>query len=134
MTSKERIRCALEGRAPDRVPLHHISISSRVASEMLGREAYVGGGINQWREAVALWNGPEAHTEFVERTRKDSMDIAAALDHDLVRTGYWRDSRKPSARIDEHTFRYDSADDFVSSLPNPNIACRSFSIGVWWIV
>lgn len=107
MTSKERISAVLEGRASDMVPLNHASISSRIASEILGREAYVGGGINQWREAVSLWNGPDAHTEFVERTRDDSIDIAIALDHDLVRTGYWRDSRKPTARIDEHTFRYE---------------------------
>lgn len=90
------------------VPLNHISISSRIASEILGREAYVGGGINQWREAVALWKGPDAHAEFVGRTRQDSLDIALALDHDLVRSEYWRDSRKPSARIDEYTFRYES--------------------------
>jgi len=92
------------------VPLNHISISSRVASEILGREACVGGGINQWRETVALWNGSDAHGEFVERTRKDSIDIAIALDHDLVRPDYWRDCRKPTARIDEYTFRYESED------------------------
>ena len=108
MTSKERVACVLEGRAPDKVPLNHISISSRIASELLGREACVGGGINQWREAAARWNGPDAHAEFVERTRQDSIDIAAALDHDLVRIGYWRETRTPAERIDEHTFRYES--------------------------
>ncbi len=111
MTGKERISCILDGRTPDVTPLHHISVSSRVASEILGREAFVGGGINQWREATALWNGSDAHAEFVERTRKDSIDIAVALDHDVVRPGYWRDSRKPTARIDEFTFRYESGKD-----------------------
>ncbi len=111
MTPKDRVRAVLEGRVPDRVPLHHISISSRVASRVLGRDACVGGAINQWREAVALWNGPDAHTEFVERTHQDAIDIAVALDHDLVRPSYWRDSRKPAARIDEYTFRYESEDE-----------------------
>lgn len=115
MTPKERVHAVLvggseEGSAPDRVPIHHSSVSSRVASRILGREAYVGGGINRWREAAALWNGPDAHAEFVERTRRDSVDIAIALGHDLVRPGYWRDRRRPAARLDDHTFRYESED------------------------
>jgi len=108
MTPKERVQAVLEGRAPDKVPIAHISVSSRVASRILGRDAYVGGGINQWREATALWNGDDAHAEFVERTRQDSIGIALALDHDVVRPDYWRDSRKPAARLDEHTFRYET--------------------------
>ncbi len=97
----------MEGKVPDRVPIHHVSVSSRIASEILGREAYVGGGINQWREAAALWNGPDAHAEFLERTRKDAIAIALAMEQDLVRPDYWRDSRKPAARIDGNTFRYE---------------------------
>jgi uroporphyrinogen decarboxylase len=110
MTPKQRVRAVFEGRTPDRVPLCHMSFSSRVASAILGREAYVGGGINRWREAAALWDGPEAHAEFVERTRRDAIDIALATELDLVRPYYWRDPRRPSERIDEHTFRYESGD------------------------
>lgn len=110
MTPKERVRAVFEGRAPDRVPIAHISVSSRVASQILGRDAYVGGGMNQWREAVALWNGDDAHAEFCERARQDAIAIAIALDHDVVRPDYWRDSRRPVARLDEHTFRYETAD------------------------
>jgi len=110
MNSAERIRAVLEGHAPDRVPIHHISFSSRVASRILGRPAFVGGGINQWREAVALWNGPDAHTEFAARTLNDSIDLAIATGQDLVRPGYWRDGEKPAAKINEYTFRYESGD------------------------
>ncbi|MEW6750398.1 MAG: uroporphyrinogen decarboxylase family protein [Candidatus Latescibacterota bacterium] len=106
MTPKERIDCVLQGRAPDRVPLGHISISSRIASHLLGRQAHVGGGINRWREATALWNGADAHAEFVARAHQDAVDIALALDCDLVRSGYWRDGRRPAARIDAYTFRF----------------------------
>ena len=59
---------------------------------------------------MALWNGPAAHDEFVERTRQDAIEIALALDHDLVRPTYWRLNEKPAARVDEFTFRYESAD------------------------
>ena len=110
MTPKERVQAILDGRAPDKVPLCHMSFSSRVASAILGREACVGGGINQWREADALWKGPDAHAEFVERTMQDAIDIALATECDLVRPYYWRDSRTPAERIDEHTFRYAGRD------------------------
>ena len=81
-----------------------------VVRRVLGREACVGGGMNQWREATALWNGPDAHAEFVERTNRDSVDLALALEHDVVRSGYWRYERRPAARLDEYTFRYESDD------------------------
>ncbi|HUU43664.1 MAG TPA: uroporphyrinogen decarboxylase family protein [Planctomycetota bacterium] len=116
MTGKERIRAVLSGPAcgtgerPDRVPVMHISVSSRIASALLGREAYVGGGMQQWREARALWEGPDAHAEFLERSIRDAIDVSLALGHDMIRPYYWRMPRRPSACIDEHTFRYDSPD------------------------
>jgi len=110
MKPKERIEALFAGQKPDKLPVMHMSFSSRVASEILGREAYVGGGIQQWREAAALWNGPDAHAEFIEWTRRDALDIAKACGHDMVRPSYWRDKRKPVAQIDEYTFRYEAPD------------------------
>jgi uroporphyrinogen decarboxylase len=110
MNSKERVDAVFDGRTPDMVPIGHMSISSRIASEILGRPAYVGGGMNQWREADALWKGPDGHAEFVERTIQDAIDIALATEQDLVRPYYWRAPQKPAERIDEHTFRYEHAD------------------------
>ncbi len=107
MTSRERVEAVLEGRKPDRVPVMHISFSARVASEILGRDAYVGGGSQQWRESIALWNGPAAHAEFLERSVNDAIDISLACEHDMIRSGYWRQDVKPSARIDEYTFRFE---------------------------
>lgn len=110
MTGKERIVAACEHRAVDRIPIYHASISSRSASIVLGREAFVGGGIQRWREAVALWNGPTAHREFLDRTRQDTLDIARALDVDMVRVAYWRLNEKPTERIDHFTFLYGDLD------------------------
>lgn len=110
MIPKERIIAALEHKPTDRVPIYHCSISSRMASLVLGREAYVGGGIQQWRESAAMWNGPEAHKEFLERTRRDTIDLAKALDVDMVRPSYWRMTRKPTRRLDEYTFLYGDPD------------------------
>ena len=110
MTSRERVAAVLAGRKPDRPPVMHISFASRVASEILGREAHVGGAIQRWRESVAIWNGPDAHDEFISRSITDAIDIALACGHDMIRPDYWRYTRKPSARIDEYTFRYDDPD------------------------
>ena len=107
MTGKERVQAVMAGRKSDRVPVMHGSFSSRIASEILGRAAHVGGGMQQWREAAALWNGPDAHAEFIERTICDSIDISLACGHDMIRPSYWRDKRKPAARIDEYTYRYE---------------------------
>ena len=106
MLPKERVLTAFEHRPTDMVPIYHVGISSRIASVILGREAYVGGGIQQWREAVALWHGEDAHAEFIERSFRDAIDIALALDQDIVRVTYWRMRRKPIQRIDEWTFMY----------------------------
>ena len=110
MTGKERIQAVMCGTHLDRVPVMHISFSSRVASAILGREAYVGGGSQNWREAAALSNGPDAHAEFLERSLRDAIDIAIACGHDMIRPYYWRDTRRPVSRIDEYTFRYESTD------------------------
>jgi len=54
MNSTERVQAAFEKRETDKVPIHHLGFCSQVASALLGREAFVGGGIQQWREANAL--------------------------------------------------------------------------------
>ena len=107
MTSKERVLAALKRKETDLVPVHHLGFSSDVASALLGREAYVGGGIQQWREAVAHWNGEDAHTEFLERSFRDALDVAVAAGNDVIRPNYWRHDRKPTRRIDENTFDYE---------------------------
>jgi hypothetical protein len=107
MTPKERVLATLEHRKTDLVPVHHIGFSSDVASALIGREAYVGGGIQQWREAVAHWNGAEAHAEFVERSYRDAVDVAMVVGNDVIRPSYWRYDRKPTKRIDDNTFLYE---------------------------
>jgi uroporphyrinogen decarboxylase len=106
MLPRERIQAAFEHRHCDKVPVFHAGWSSWAASVVLGREAYVGGGIQQWREACALWEGPDAHAEFLERSFTDAIAISLAADQDMIRPEYWRLSVKPSKRIDEHTFLY----------------------------
>lgn len=110
MLPKERIAAAFAQRPTDAAPIYQAGFSSRVASGLLGREAYVGGGIQQFREARALWEGAEAHQEFLERSRRDAFELSRVLDLDLVRPSYWRLNKRPTRRLDEHTFFYGEED------------------------
>jgi len=105
MTSRERIEAAFAKQTTDRVPVNHRGFSSRVASVVLGREAFVGGGIQMWREAKALFEG--WHDEFLERSFRDAVDIALTTGQDMIRPGYWRLPQKPTKRIDEYTYLYE---------------------------
>jgi len=107
MTSRERVVAAFNQQPTDRVPIHHLGFSSDVASALLGREAFVGGGIQMWREADAWWRGKDAHEEYVERSFRDALDIARICQHDIVRPSYWRYEQRPTSRLDEHTFLYE---------------------------
>lgn len=106
MLPKDRVAAAFDHRPYDKPPIYQGGFSSRVASAILGREAYVGGEIQQYRESRALWDGPDAHTEFVERSRRDAFELSETLDLDLVRPAYWRLSTKPTRKIDELAFVY----------------------------
>ena len=106
MTPKERVLATFEFESTDKVPIHHLGFSSQAASYILGREAYVGGGIQQWREAKALWEGEDAHKEFLKRSLRDAFDIGKAVDNDIIRLHYWRLNEKPTKKIDEYTFLY----------------------------
>ena len=107
MKPKERVAAAFEKRETDRVPVCHISSSNEVAAKLLGRPAHVGFGIQQWREAIALWNGPDAHAEFIENTFADTLKVNQLMGNDILRFVYPRYSVKPTKRIDEHTFLYE---------------------------
>ncbi|MGD9518693.1 MAG: uroporphyrinogen decarboxylase family protein [Armatimonadota bacterium] len=106
MLPRERVQAAFEHRPADRIPIYHGGWSAWAARVVLGREAYVGGGIQQWREACALWQGPEAHAEFIERSFQDALAVSLAARQDMIRPEYWRYPVKPTRRLDEHTFLY----------------------------
>ena len=104
MMPKQRALAAFAHEPTDRIPVFHAGFSSSAGSVILGREAYVGGGIQQWREVAALWDGEDAHAEFLERSRRDALALTEALDQDVVRTAYWRMNTRPTEKLDEHTY------------------------------
>lgn len=110
MTPKERTFAAFNHQPTDRVPVFHAGFSSRAASYALGRDAFVGGGIQQWRESKALWEGADSHADFLERSRRDAFDLTRVLNQDMVRTSYWRYNVKPTKKIDTFTYLYGDPD------------------------
>lgn len=108
MTSRERVLATFEHESTDKVPISFTGVACRIASELLGREAYVGFGIQGWREAKALWKGEHSHQEFLERSLLDAFELAKAMDQDVVRYKYWTTapSTRPAEKRDEYTFVY----------------------------
>jgi len=102
----ERVLKTFTREIPDAIAIHHIGFSSRTATYILGHEAYVGGGIQKWREALSCWRGKEAHEEFIERIRRDALELAKATQQDIVRYEYWRMNIKPYKIIDKFTLMF----------------------------
>jgi hypothetical protein len=123
MLPRERVAAAFGHQPSDKVPIYQAGFSSRVASCVLGREAFVGGGIQQYREAAALWEGRAAHQEFIERSFADACELCEALDLDLVRTSYWRKEERPIRRIDELTFAYADGEVWRFDPPSESYGC-----------
>jgi hypothetical protein len=66
----------------------------------------VGGGIQEWREALSCWEGEEAHAGFMEKARRDALELAEATQQDIVRYEYWRMGIKPCKLIDKFTLMF----------------------------
>jgi len=122
---RERVAAAFRLEQTDKVPIYQAGFSSRAASIVLGREAYTGGGIQQYRESAALWKGVDAHAEFVERSFTDACELCEKLDLDLVRTGYWRKEEKPKRKIDEWTFEYENGEIWRFDPPSETYGCAA---------
>jgi hypothetical protein len=106
MTPRERVRLAFAHQEPDRVPVYEQTVCSRVASEIMGRPMLTGGGGIRFGETAARWESDEAGEEYAARILDDVGDMVAALDFDIVGVP-WRFAAKPSAKLDDFTFRYE---------------------------
>ncbi len=106
MDSAERVLATFKKLPVDRVAVNHCSFSSRAASHVLGKEAFVGGGIQRRREAKAHYEG--WHDEFLERSYQDAILLAKFTNQDIWRTEYWRLDIAPTKKVDEHTYLFGS--------------------------
>jgi len=108
MTSRQRVLDSFKHVEPDFVPVSDQLIVSRVASEILGRYAYTGGG-EFARDTVELLLKGERDF-LVQRHTQDTIEIHNRLGFDFVRVGtvvsknYSRDQLPE--KIAENTYIY----------------------------
>lgn len=110
MTHRERIQAAFAAQPADRVPIFDQTVFSNVASAALGRNLDVGGGELKFREVCSWLAGEQAHAAFVDKVLQDVAWLYRQVGYDMVRMP-WRETRRPSARIDEHTFLFGDRQD-----------------------
>ncbi len=114
MTPKERVLKALRFEEPDRVPLVEQGISSEVASRILGRYAYTGGG-TLWRDTTELLMRGERDL-LAQRMARDIIDLVRATGLDLLRVPLVppQGARSEAKKVDENTYLFgDPEGDYV---------------------
>jgi len=102
---RERIRAAFEFTRPDRIPVFDQSISSEVASKVMGREMLVGGPSLRFKEVEARFAGEQAAREFEEKMLEDVAIFYRQMGYDMARMP-WRDMRKAARKIDSYTYLF----------------------------
>jgi hypothetical protein len=84
---KTRVRMALNHQEPDRVPLYEGAFSSRIASEILGREAYIpsNGGASFRHFLRASMAGLDASRAAAVESGKAAIELCQQLGLDMIR-------------------------------------------------
>ncbi len=106
MTARERVQGAFRHEEPDRVPVYEQTVCARIASEIMGRPMRTGGGRIRWEETAARWESEDAWRDYVGHLLEDVGDLIRELDFDIVGIP-WRHSERPSAKLNDYTFRYE---------------------------
>jgi hypothetical protein len=110
MSGKERVLNAFNHKESDFVPVSDQLIVSKVASEILGRYAYTGGGEFSKDTIELLYRGERDF--LVERYIEDTVEIHEKLGLDFIRVGtvpsknYSKDDLP--RKIGENTYLYEN--------------------------
>ncbi|MBI5117062.1 hypothetical protein HZA56_11365 [Candidatus Poribacteria bacterium] len=84
MNSKERVRVAVAHREPDRVPVFELSINSPVASDIMGRQMYVGFGGWLVAKVFSEWMAEGRVLELALKIFSDWIDLYSHLELDIL--------------------------------------------------
>jgi len=79
MLPKERVIAAIEFSHPDRIPVGETGIDYTITEQVLGHPTLYRA---KWKEYTALWEG--RRDEYVASCKRDIVDLALALEHDVV--------------------------------------------------
>lgn len=109
MTRHERCLAAIHGQPVDRPPTYIPGIACEVASKILGRPVHTGTGSLHYAEVCSWLNGDNGHAEFEAKLFEDLAAVFRALNIDVYRMP-WRNTSKPTRRLDEFTFLFGDPD------------------------
>jgi uroporphyrinogen decarboxylase len=79
VTAKDRVRAALEGRIPDRVPYAEFAVDFDTVERIIGHETYLRA---KARSQIAFWEG--RRDEVAESWRRDHIELHRRLELDIV--------------------------------------------------
>lgn len=104
MTNRQRFLAAFKGEATDRPPVYEQAVASDVASQILGRPAYVGSTMLHYQQAAAWVKGPEPYTQFLDQMAQDTVDLSRILGFGALACPWL--SGLPSRQVSEYEFLY----------------------------
>jgi uroporphyrinogen decarboxylase len=108
LTGKERVKLAFEHREPDRVPIWEWSVDNPVASQVLGRKAWVGyaGDVRgRLRNRMLIQGEIE---EFRAHATEDLLDLTRKLGLDIIRVLPEPKEPSPPAELGENQWRFEN--------------------------
>ncbi len=87
MDGKTRVRMAMAHQEPDRVPTYEGGFSSRIASEILGREVYIpsDGGLSFRHFLLSSMQGPENLRDAAVESGKAAIELCRRVGLDMIR-------------------------------------------------
>jgi len=103
MLPRERVLTTLSHEEPDRIPWGEHSIDYNIYEMVLGRETLVQA---KFRQTQAWWDG--RRDEIVAHHKRDIIDLAEALEFDIVTVGLMPPADappEPMEKVDEKTYR-----------------------------
>jgi hypothetical protein len=83
MNSRERVQTAFAHKEPDRIPIFELTINSSTASEIMGREMYVGFGGWLVGKIFSEWKMEDRALELAIRIFQDSIELYSELNLDI---------------------------------------------------
>ena len=125
MNSKERMRMAFAHQEADRVPTGELDIDEPMASQILGREAWVGyGGSHRGKRAIEMLSAGRMD-EYYAHEAADLVDLARKLALDWLPILPHGKEFSPPEALAENVWRYSDAESgewsIYKYLPDSNV-------------
>ncbi len=83
MESRQRVQTAIAHKEPDRVPVFELTINSPAASEIMGRQMYVGFGGWLFGKIFSEWAMEDRTLELTVKIFQDTIELYSHLDLDI---------------------------------------------------